>query len=58
MWISLQNGVHADSLGPRTITRWAEFMKLYVAGEVPRIPPAVIALAASSTSLATPARRR
>jgi uncharacterized protein len=44
VWISLQNGVHADSLGPSTITRWAEFMKLYVAGEVPRIPPAVIAL--------------
>ena len=44
VWISLQNGVHADSLGPSTITRWAEFMKLYVAREVPRIPPAVIAL--------------
>jgi predicted acyl esterase len=44
VWISLQNGVHADSLGPSTITRWAEFMKLYVAGELPRIPAAVIAL--------------
>jgi uncharacterized protein len=44
VWLSLQNGVHADSLGPSTITRWAEFMKLYVAGEVPRIPPAVLAL--------------
>ena len=32
VWISLQNGVHADSLGPSTITRWAEFLKLYVAG--------------------------
>ncbi len=44
VWISLQNGVHADSLGPSTITRWAEFMKLYVAGEVPSIPPVVIGL--------------
>jgi uncharacterized protein len=44
VWISLQNGVHADSLGPSTITRWAEFMKLYVAGEIPRIPASVIAL--------------
>jgi uncharacterized protein len=44
VWISLQNGVHADSLGPSTITRWAEFMKLYVAGDVPRIPPLVIGL--------------
>jgi predicted acyl esterase len=44
VFISLQNGVHADSLGPTTITRWAEFLKLYVADEVPRIPPNVIAL--------------
>jgi predicted acyl esterase len=44
VWISLQNGVHADSLGPSTITRWAEFLKLYVAGEIPRIPPSIIGL--------------
>jgi uncharacterized protein len=44
VFISLQNGVHADSLGPSTITRWAEFLELYVADEIPRIPPSVIAL--------------
>jgi len=44
VWISLQNGVHADSLGPSTITRWAEFLDLYVAGEIPKVPPSVIAL--------------
>ncbi|HZB05986.1 MAG TPA: CocE/NonD family hydrolase [Thermoleophilaceae bacterium] len=44
VFISLQNGVHADSLGPTTITRWAEFLKLYVGQEIPRIPPSVIAL--------------
>jgi uncharacterized protein len=44
VWISVQNGVHVDSLGPSTITRWAEFLKLYVAGEVPAIPPSVISL--------------
>ena len=44
VFISLQNGVHADSLGPTTITRWVEFLKLYVANEVPSIPPSVIAL--------------
>jgi uncharacterized protein len=38
VWISLQNGVHIDSLGPSTITRWVEFVKLYVAGEIPFIP--------------------
>jgi uncharacterized protein len=44
VFISLQNGVHADSLGPSTITRWVEFLKLYVGNEIPRIPPSVIAL--------------
>ena len=44
VFISLQNGVHADSLGPTTITRWAEFLKLYVGDKIPRIPPSVIAL--------------
>ncbi len=44
VWISVQNGVHADSLGPSTITRWAEFMKIYVAREVPVVPPTVIGL--------------
>jgi uncharacterized protein len=37
-YISLQNGVHVDSLGPSTATRWIEFLKLYVADEVPSIP--------------------
>jgi uncharacterized protein len=44
VWLSLQNGVHADSLGPTTITRWAEFMKLFVANEIPVIPQSVIGL--------------
>lgn len=44
VWISLQNGVHTDSLGPSTITRWAEFLKLYVANEVPSVPPSIISL--------------
>jgi predicted acyl esterase len=44
VWISIQNGVHADSLGPTSITRWAEFLKLYIANEVPVIPQPVIDL--------------
>jgi predicted acyl esterase len=44
VWVSLQNGVHVDSLGPSTITRWAEFMKLFVANEVPVIPDSVLGL--------------
>ncbi len=42
VWITLQNGVHADSLGPSTITRWTEFMKLFVADEVPVVSPLVL----------------
>ena len=44
VWVSLQNGVHADSLGPSTITRWVEFLKLYVANEIPKVPDTVLAL--------------
>lgn len=44
VWITLQNGVHVDSLGPTSLTRWVEFLKLYVADEVPTVPPAVLAL--------------
>lgn len=44
VWITLQNGVHPDSLSPSVITRWVEFLKLYVADEVPRIPDQVLAL--------------
>ena len=44
VFISVQNGVHVDSLGPTTITRWAEFLKLYVANEVPVVPGSVLAL--------------
>ncbi|OJU94619.1 MAG: hypothetical protein BGO23_04300 [Solirubrobacterales bacterium 67-14] len=43
-WITLQNGVHVDSLGPSTITRWAEFMNLYVADRIPVIPSFVLPL--------------
>ena len=52
---SLQNGVHADSLGPATITRWVEFLNLYVADEIPSVPPAVSA--SSGAALQVPRRR-
>jgi predicted acyl esterase len=48
VWVSMQNGVHVDSLGPSTITRWAEFMNLFVGdGRIPKLSPLVIG--ASST---------
>ncbi len=44
VWITLANGVHADSLGPDAITRWAEFMGLYVGNEIPVVSPTVLSL--------------
>lgn len=44
VWITLQNGVHGDSLGPSTMTRWFEFMKLFVADEVPEVSGLVLGL--------------
>ena len=46
-WLNLQNGVHADSLGPSSITRWVEFLELYVADEVPRVPDQVLGLSSA-----------
>jgi len=44
VWITLQNGAHADSLGPATISRWIEFLDLFVADRIPVIPGSVSAL--------------
>jgi len=44
VWITLQNGVHVDALGPSTVTQWLEFMKLFVADEIPRMPPLLVSL--------------
>src|SRR5262249_5172094 len=43
-FITLQNGVHVDSLRPSTITRWVEFLDPYVPDQVPTIPPPVLNL--------------
>ena len=44
VWITLQNGVHVDALGPSSVTRWLEFMKLFVADEVPTMPGLLVSL--------------
>ena len=41
VWITLQNGVHVDSLSPSAITRWVEFLDLFVADRIPQIPDSV-----------------
>ena len=42
VWITMQNGVHVDALGPSVITRWAEFMNLYVANRIPKVNDLVL----------------
>ncbi len=44
VYITLQNGVHVDSLGPSSVTQWVEFMDLFVGHQVPSMPPLLIAL--------------
>jgi predicted acyl esterase len=38
VFATLMNGTHIDSLGPGTITRWLEFLDIFVAQEVPTQP--------------------
>ena len=39
VYVTMDNGTHTDSLGPDTISRWLEFLDIYVAGEVPTPSP-------------------
>ncbi len=45
VWATIVNGTHADSLGPGTLTRWIEFLDLFVADRVPSEPAIVPTLA-------------
>ncbi len=45
VWATITNGTHIDSLGPGAITRWLEFLDLYVADRVPTPSPTLVALA-------------
>jgi hypothetical protein len=47
VWATIANGTHIDSLGPGTITRWLEFLDLYVADKVPTPSPTLTTLAPS-----------
>ncbi len=35
VWVTMVNGTHVDSLGPGTMSRWIEFLDIFVADEVP-----------------------
>src|SRR5665213_2863313 len=45
VWATITNGTHIDSLGPGAITRWLEFLDLYVADRVPTPSPTLSAVA-------------
>ncbi len=52
VYVTMMNGTHTDSLGPDTISRWLEFLDLYVADRVPTPSPTLDALAPTLYSLA------
>ena len=41
LYVNMVNGNHIDSADPQTISRWLEFLDLYVADEVPTQPSAL-----------------
>ena len=45
VFVTMTNGTHIDSLGPDTITRWLEFLDIYVAGKAPTPSPFLTLLA-------------
>jgi uncharacterized protein len=66
LFANMVNGGHIDSLDPQTISRWLEFLDLYVADKVPTQPSALDALvlddfasfaASVSSQVALPALR-
>ena len=44
-WFTFTNGTHIDSLDPATLTRWFDFLELYVARRAPKLSPDVKAAA-------------
>jgi hypothetical protein len=53
VYVTIMNGTHIDSLGPETITRWLEFLDIFVANRVPSASPTLDALAPLVYSNAT-----
>ncbi len=44
VWVTLINGTHVDSLNPAILSRWLEFLDIFVAGAVPTEPPIISAV--------------
>ena len=56
-YVTMLNGTHIDSLGPDTISRWLEFLDIYVAGRVPSAAPTLAPLASAVYASATSGAR-
>jgi uncharacterized protein len=53
VYATIINGTHIDSLGPDTISRWLEFLDIYVADRVPTPAPILDTLASAIYANAT-----
>jgi hypothetical protein len=53
VYATMLNGTHIDSLGPDTISRWLEFLDIFVAGRVPTPNPFLTLLAPAVYAQAT-----
>jgi len=53
VFVTMINGAHIDSLGPGSLSRWLEFLDIFVANEVPKPDPILSLLAPDLYSTAT-----
>ena len=44
LWITIYNGMHNDALSPQILTRWVEFLDLFVADRVPNVSGELISI--------------
>lgn len=63
-WVTIYNGRHADAVAPRVISRWIEFLNLFVGDRIPEVPGVIAAFsgalfkeAAGADAEALPANR-
>lgn len=45
LWVTMYNGNHNDALAPQILTRWVEFLDLFVADRVPDVPATLVGIA-------------
>jgi hypothetical protein len=53
VFVTMTNGTHIDSIGPDAISRWLEFLDIYVAGRVPTASPTLAPLMSAVYANAT-----